>query len=155
MPTVVKKQRNASSAAASCPLQLHILKILLYQEHDKLLPVPLIMLHINWRYHRLLFGLLQCMLLDKFHMANRSCFIVYIKYFKRPLCVLQVYGAVEFKHCQITRSECGEFNLSGTKRNFSSLHELLSCYKNETVRSDSVVFQFSKCCPPKAKGNIC
>lgn len=95
------------------------------------------------------------MLLDEFHIANCSCFIIYIKYFKRPLCVLQVYGAVEFKHCQITRSECGEFNLSGTKRNFSSLHELLSCYKNETVRSDSVVFQFSKCCPPKAKGNIC
>uniref|UniRef100_H3DDQ1 Tyrosine-protein kinase n=1 Tax=Tetraodon nigroviridis TaxID=99883 RepID=H3DDQ1_TETNG len=68
---------------------------------------------------------------------------------------VEVYGTVEFKHCQITRSECGQFNLSGTKRNFSSLHELLSCYKNETVRSDSVVFQFSKCCPPKAKERSC
>uniref|UniRef100_A0A7N8WL13 Tyrosine-protein kinase n=1 Tax=Mastacembelus armatus TaxID=205130 RepID=A0A7N8WL13_9TELE len=46
----------------------------------------------------------------------------------------------------------GEFNLSGTKRNFSSLQELLNCYQKETVRSDSIIFQFSKCCPPKSKG---
>uniref|UniRef100_A0A7N8XMB2 Tyrosine-protein kinase n=1 Tax=Mastacembelus armatus TaxID=205130 RepID=A0A7N8XMB2_9TELE len=55
-------------------------------------------------------------------------------------------------HCQITRSPSGEFNLSGTKRNFSSLQELLNCYQKETVRSDSIIFQFSKCCPPKSKG---
>uniref|UniRef100_A0A674PRY4 Tyrosine-protein kinase n=1 Tax=Takifugu rubripes TaxID=31033 RepID=A0A674PRY4_TAKRU len=61
----------------------------------------------------------------------------------------------KFKHCQITRTDGGKFNLSGTKRNFSSLHELLGCYQNETVRSDSVVFQFSKCCPPKAKERSC
>uniref|UniRef100_A0A667XE84 Tyrosine-protein kinase n=1 Tax=Myripristis murdjan TaxID=586833 RepID=A0A667XE84_9TELE len=59
---------------------------------------------------------------------------------------------VQYKHCQITRSASGEFNLSGTKRNFSSLQELLSCYQKETVRSDGVIFQFSKCCPPKSKG---
>uniref|UniRef100_A0A8D3CP57 non-specific protein-tyrosine kinase n=1 Tax=Scophthalmus maximus TaxID=52904 RepID=A0A8D3CP57_SCOMX len=64
----------------------------------------------------------------------------------------QVYDTIEYKHCQITRSASREFNLSGTKRNFSSLQELLSCYQKETVRSDSVIFQFSKCCPPKAKG---
>lgn len=69
-----------------------------------------------------------------------------------PLCVCQVYDAIEHKHCQITRSASGEFNLSGTKRNFSSLQELLSCYQKETVRSDSIIFQFSKCCPPKSKG---
>uniref|UniRef100_A0A8C9YKD0 non-specific protein-tyrosine kinase n=1 Tax=Sander lucioperca TaxID=283035 RepID=A0A8C9YKD0_SANLU len=66
-----------------------------------------------------------------------------------------VYAAVEYKHCQITRSASGEFNLSGTKRNFSSLQELLSCYQKETVRSDSVLFQFSKCCPPKSKEKSC
>uniref|UniRef100_A0A3B5K3X8 Tyrosine-protein kinase n=1 Tax=Takifugu rubripes TaxID=31033 RepID=A0A3B5K3X8_TAKRU len=45
----------------------------------------------------------------------------------------------KFKHCQITRTDGGKFNLSGTKRNFSSLHELLGCYQNETVRSDIVL----------------
>lgn len=68
------------------------------------------------------------------------------------LCVCQVFDTVDYKHCQITRSAAGEFNLSGTKRNFSSLQELLSCYQKETVRSDGIVFQFSKCCPPQSKG---
>uniref|UniRef100_A0A8C2YVY0 Tyrosine-protein kinase n=1 Tax=Cyclopterus lumpus TaxID=8103 RepID=A0A8C2YVY0_CYCLU len=62
---------------------------------------------------------------------------------------------VEYKHCQITKSVVGEFNLSGTKRNFGSLQELLSCYQKETVRSDSFIFQFSKCCPPKSKEKSC
>uniref|UniRef100_A0A8C1E6L4 Tyrosine-protein kinase n=1 Tax=Cyprinus carpio carpio TaxID=630221 RepID=A0A8C1E6L4_CYPCA len=60
-------------------------------------------------------------------------------------------GDVEYKHCLITRSENGDYNLSGTKRNFRSLKELLKCYQKETVKSDDVVFQFSKCCSPKAK----
>ena len=68
------------------------------------------------------------------------------------LCVCQVYDVVDYKHCQITRSPCGEVNLSGTKRNFGSLQELLSCYQKETVRSDGIAFQFSKRCPPKSKG---
>ncbi|XP_026042647.1 tyrosine-protein kinase JAK2 isoform X2 [Astatotilapia calliptera] len=68
---------------------------------------------------------------------------------------VEVYDAIEHKHCQITRSASGEFNLSGTKRNFSSLQELLSCYQKETVRSDSIIFQFSKCCPPKSKEKSC
>uniref|UniRef100_A0A6Q2Y6V9 Tyrosine-protein kinase n=1 Tax=Esox lucius TaxID=8010 RepID=A0A6Q2Y6V9_ESOLU len=59
--------------------------------------------------------------------------------------------ALGYKHCQITRDANGEFNLSGTKRNFSSLQELLNCYQKDTVRSDGIIFQFSKCCPPKPK----
>uniref|UniRef100_A0A8C7YL80 Tyrosine-protein kinase n=1 Tax=Oryzias sinensis TaxID=183150 RepID=A0A8C7YL80_9TELE len=44
---------------------------------------------------------------------------------------------MNYKHCLIIRSATGEFNLSGTKRNFSSMQELLSCYQKETVRSDT------------------
>uniref|UniRef100_A0A673MJP1 Tyrosine-protein kinase n=1 Tax=Sinocyclocheilus rhinocerous TaxID=307959 RepID=A0A673MJP1_9TELE len=58
---------------------------------------------------------------------------------------------VEYKHCLITRSENGDYNLSGTRKNFRSLKELLKCYQKETVKSDGVVFQFSRCCSPKAK----
>ncbi|XP_014897348.1 tyrosine-protein kinase JAK2 [Poecilia latipinna] len=68
---------------------------------------------------------------------------------------VEVFDTVDYKHCQITRSAAGEFNLSGTKRNFSSLQELLSCYQKETVRSDGIVFQFSKCCPPQSKEKSC
>lgn len=59
---------------------------------------------------------------------------------------------MEYKHCQIIRSDGRTFNLSGTKKNFCSLQALLSFYQKETVRSDSIIFQFSKCCPPKSKG---
>ncbi|KAL0979614.1 hypothetical protein UPYG_G00187300 [Umbra pygmaea] len=62
-----------------------------------------------------------------------------------------VYDNIEYKHCQITEDANGEFNLSGTKRNFSRLGELLTCYQKETVRSDGIIFQFSKCCQPKSK----
>ncbi|XP_072288666.1 tyrosine-protein kinase JAK2 isoform X2 [Eucyclogobius newberryi] len=68
---------------------------------------------------------------------------------------VKVYDAIEYKHCQITKSVDGEFNLSGTKRQFFSLQELLKCYQKETVRSDSVTFQFSQCCPPKPKEMSC
>ncbi|XP_016108229.1 tyrosine-protein kinase JAK2-like [Sinocyclocheilus grahami] len=61
------------------------------------------------------------------------------------------YEDVEYKHCLITRSENGDYNLSGTKKNFRRLKELLKCYQKETVKSDGVVFQFSRCCSPKAK----
>lgn len=67
-----------------------------------------------------------------------------------PAC--QVYDAVEYKHCQITRSDSRTFNLSGTKKNFCSLQALLGFYQKETVRSDSIIFQFTRCCPPKSKG---
>uniref|UniRef100_A0A673MDN3 Tyrosine-protein kinase n=1 Tax=Sinocyclocheilus rhinocerous TaxID=307959 RepID=A0A673MDN3_9TELE len=59
------------------------------------------------------------------------------------------YEDVEYKHCLITRSENGDYNLSGTRKNFRSLKELLKCYQKETVKSDGVVFQFSRCCSPK------
>jgi len=64
----------------------------------------------------------------------------------------QAYEDVEYKHCLITRSENGDFNLIGTKKSFRSLQELLKCYQKETVKSDGVIFQFSRCCSPKAKG---
>ncbi|XP_048875458.1 tyrosine-protein kinase JAK2-like [Brienomyrus brachyistius] len=60
-------------------------------------------------------------------------------------------GAVEYKHCQITKASVGEYSLSGAKKTFRSLLELLHCYQKETVRSDGHIFQFTKCCPPKAK----
>ncbi|XP_038155599.1 tyrosine-protein kinase JAK2 isoform X2 [Cyprinodon tularosa] len=68
---------------------------------------------------------------------------------------VEVLDSVNYKHCQITRSASGDYNLSGTKRNFSTLQELLSCYQKETVRSDNIVFQFSKCCPPQYKEKSC
>ena len=71
-----------------------------------------------------------------------------------PAClsVGQMNDVVEYKHCQISRSCGGEFNLNGTKRTFMGLQELLACYHKETVRSDGVVFHFNRGCPPKAKG---
>ncbi|MBN3274750.1 JAK2 kinase, partial [Polyodon spathula] len=57
----------------------------------------------------------------------------------------------EYKHCLITKTETGEYNLNGAKKTFGSLKELLKCYQMETVRSDGFIFQFLKCCPPKAK----
>ncbi|XP_023657274.1 tyrosine-protein kinase JAK2 isoform X1 [Paramormyrops kingsleyae] len=69
---------------------------------------------------------------------------------------VEVDGAVEYKHCQINRSEDGKFSLSSAKRTFSSMRELLSCYQKETVRLDGIVFQFTRCCPPifKEKSNL-
>ncbi|XP_053726409.1 tyrosine-protein kinase JAK2 [Synchiropus splendidus] len=66
-----------------------------------------------------------------------------------------VHDCVEYKHCQITRSDSGDFNLSGTSRNFSTMLELLSCYQKEAVRSDCAIFRFNKCCPPKLKEKTC
>ncbi|NWY24286.1 JAK2 kinase, partial [Pheucticus melanocephalus] len=60
-------------------------------------------------------------------------------------------STTDYKHCLITKNENGEYNLSGTKRSFSNLKDLLTCYQTETVRSDSIIFQFIKCCPPKPK----
>uniref|UniRef100_A0A8C6UKW7 Tyrosine-protein kinase n=1 Tax=Neogobius melanostomus TaxID=47308 RepID=A0A8C6UKW7_9GOBI len=68
---------------------------------------------------------------------------------------VKVFDAIDYKHCQITKSVHGEFNLSGTKRHFYSLQDLLKCYQKETVRSDSVIFQFIQCCPPKPKEMTC
>lgn len=60
-------------------------------------------------------------------------------------------GVTECKHCLITKNENNEYILNGAKKSFSSLKDLLNCYKKETVRSDGVIFQFTKCCPPKPK----
>ncbi|XP_078426717.1 tyrosine-protein kinase JAK2-like isoform X1 [Cetorhinus maximus] len=60
-------------------------------------------------------------------------------------------NVTECRHCLITKNENNEYNLNGAKKSFSSLRELLNCYKKEIVRSDGVIFQFSKCCPPKPK----
>ncbi|XP_025061991.1 tyrosine-protein kinase JAK2 isoform X3 [Alligator sinensis] len=60
-------------------------------------------------------------------------------------------GITDCKHCLITKNEIGEYNLSGTQRSFSNLKDLLNCYQTETVRLDSIIFQFTRCCPPKPK----
>nr|XP_033781534.1 tyrosine-protein kinase JAK2 isoform X2 [Geotrypetes seraphini] len=60
-------------------------------------------------------------------------------------------GVPEYKHCLITKNENGEYNLSGAKKSFGNLKDLLNCYQKETVRSDGIIFQFTRCCPPKPK----
>lgn len=65
---------------------------------------------------------------------------------------MQRENTTDYKHCLITKNENGEYNLSGTKRSFGNLKDLLTCYQTETVRSDNIIFQFIKCCPPKPKG---
>uniref|UniRef100_A0A4W5QAT6 Tyrosine-protein kinase n=1 Tax=Hucho hucho TaxID=62062 RepID=A0A4W5QAT6_9TELE len=62
-----------------------------------------------------------------------------------------VVGVIEYKHCQIVKTDQGDYILSGSKKSFSSLRELLHRYQKEALRSDGYVFQFTKCCPPKAK----
>ncbi|XP_022617823.1 tyrosine-protein kinase JAK2 isoform X1 [Seriola dumerili] len=58
---------------------------------------------------------------------------------------------VDYKHCQIMKTESGEYILSGAKRSFGSLRELLNCYQKEALRSDGYTFQLTKCCPPSPK----
>ncbi|MGH0145837.1 UNVERIFIED_CONTAM: hypothetical protein FKN15_041785 [Acipenser sinensis] len=60
-------------------------------------------------------------------------------------------SGTEYKHCLITKTETGEYNLNGAKKTFGSLKELLNCYQKETVRCDGFIFQFLKCSPPEAK----
>ncbi|XP_039532339.1 tyrosine-protein kinase JAK2a [Pimephales promelas] len=64
---------------------------------------------------------------------------------------LEHEGQLEFKHCLVVRSASGEFVLSGGKSSFSSLSELLQRYQKEALRSDTHVFQLSRCCPPRSK----
>lgn len=70
------------------------------------------------------------------------------------LCPLQCDSLVEYKHCQIVKTDQGDYILSGAKKSFGSLRELLHRYQKEALRSDGHVFQFTKCCPPKAKGEV-
>uniref|UniRef100_A0A671PU42 Tyrosine-protein kinase n=1 Tax=Sinocyclocheilus anshuiensis TaxID=1608454 RepID=A0A671PU42_9TELE len=66
--------------------------------------------------------------------------------------IVEFEGQLEFKHCLVVRSHSGEFVLSGAKCSFSSLGELLQHYQKEALRSDRHVFQFSRRCPPRSKG---
>ncbi|XP_075901103.1 tyrosine-protein kinase JAK2a isoform X2 [Nelusetta ayraudi] len=63
---------------------------------------------------------------------------------------------VDYKHCQIVKTEAGQFILSGAKRNFGSLRELMNFYQKEALRSDGYTFQLTRCCPPtpKDKSNL-
>uniref|UniRef100_A0AAQ4PYC5 Tyrosine-protein kinase n=1 Tax=Gasterosteus aculeatus aculeatus TaxID=481459 RepID=A0AAQ4PYC5_GASAC len=63
---------------------------------------------------------------------------------------------VDYKHCQIVKTESGEHILSGAKRSFDSLRELLHCYQKEALRTDGYTFQLSRCCSPglKDKSNL-
>uniref|UniRef100_A0A1A8D010 Tyrosine-protein kinase n=1 Tax=Nothobranchius kadleci TaxID=1051664 RepID=A0A1A8D010_NOTKA len=58
---------------------------------------------------------------------------------------------VEYKHCPIVKTESGEFILSGTKRSFGSLRELMHCYQKEELRTEGHTFQLTRCCPPSPK----
>ncbi|XP_071757413.1 tyrosine-protein kinase JAK2a [Centroberyx gerrardi] len=58
---------------------------------------------------------------------------------------------VDYKHCQIVKTEAGEYILSGAKKSFGSLRELLHRYQKEALRTDGYTFQFTKCCPPSTK----
>ncbi|XP_054467869.1 tyrosine-protein kinase JAK2a [Anoplopoma fimbria] len=58
---------------------------------------------------------------------------------------------VDYKHCQIVKTESGEFILSGAKRSFGSLRELLHCYQKEALRTDGYTFQLTRCCSPSLK----
>uniref|UniRef100_A0A7N6BA69 Tyrosine-protein kinase JAK2 n=1 Tax=Anabas testudineus TaxID=64144 RepID=A0A7N6BA69_ANATE len=59
---------------------------------------------------------------------------------------------VDCKHCQIMKTESGEYILSGAKRSFGSLKELLHCYQKEALCTDGYTFQLTRCCPPSPKG---
>ncbi|KAM7393019.1 hypothetical protein PAMA_007913 [Pampus argenteus] len=62
------------------------------------------------------------------------------------------YGAMmDYKHCQIVKMESGEYILSGAKRSFGSLRELLHCYQKEALRTDGYTFQLTKCSAPSPK----
>uniref|UniRef100_A0AAQ4S657 non-specific protein-tyrosine kinase n=1 Tax=Gasterosteus aculeatus aculeatus TaxID=481459 RepID=A0AAQ4S657_GASAC len=50
------------------------------------------------------------------------------------------------------KTESGEHILSGAKRSFDSLRELLHCYQKEALRTDGYTFQLSRCCSPGLKG---
>lgn len=66
--------------------------------------------------------------------------------------VFQHDSALDYKHCQIVKTEAGQFVLSGAKRSCGSIRELLHCYQREALRADGYTFQLSRCCPPSLKG---
>uniref|UniRef100_A0A8C7Z4V4 Tyrosine-protein kinase n=1 Tax=Oryzias sinensis TaxID=183150 RepID=A0A8C7Z4V4_9TELE len=58
---------------------------------------------------------------------------------------------VDYKHCQILKTKFGEYILSGAKRSFGSLKELMHCYQKEALRTDGYTFQLTRCCSPSSK----
>ncbi|CAF93163.1 unnamed protein product, partial [Tetraodon nigroviridis] len=40
-------------------------------------------------------------------------------------------GALDYKHCQIVKTEAGHFLLSGAKKSYGSIRDLLHCYRKE------------------------
>ena len=65
---------------------------------------------------------------------------------------LQNDSGVQYKHCQIMKTEAGEFLLQGASRSFGSLEDLLHQYQKEVLRTEGFTFQFTKCLPPTIKG---
>lgn len=65
---------------------------------------------------------------------------------------MQHESMVDYKHCQIVKTETGQYILSGAKRTFGSLRELMNFYQKEALRSDGYTFQLTRCCPPTLKG---
>ncbi|CAL8281448.1 unnamed protein product [Gadus morhua 'NCC'] len=65
-------------------------------------------------------------------------------------------SGVQYKHCQIMKTEAGEFLLQGASRSFGSLEDLLHQYQKEVLRTEGFTFQFTKCLPPtiKDKSNL-
>nr|AAO47335.1 tyrosine kinase jak2b [Tetraodon fluviatilis] len=60
-------------------------------------------------------------------------------------------GALDYKHCQIVKTEAGHFLLSGAKKSYGSIRDLLHCYRKEALRTDGYTFQLSRGCPPSPK----
>ncbi|RVE65685.1 hypothetical protein OJAV_G00119030 [Oryzias javanicus] len=73
----------------------------------------------------------------------------YDKYFMSF--VVGYEAMVDYKHCQILKTKFGEYTLSGAKRSFGSLKELMHCYQKEALRTDGYTFQLSRCCSPSSK----
>uniref|UniRef100_A0A8C8BJ09 Tyrosine-protein kinase n=1 Tax=Otus sunia TaxID=257818 RepID=A0A8C8BJ09_9STRI len=57
------------------------------------------------------------------------------KDFKKYFLTFAIENTTDYKHCLITKNEKGEYNLSGTKRSFGNLKDLLTCYQTETEES--------------------
>ncbi|XP_024155352.1 tyrosine-protein kinase JAK2a [Oryzias melastigma] len=73
----------------------------------------------------------------------------YDKYFMSF--VVGYEAMVDYKHCQILKTKFGEYILSGAKRSFGSLKELMHCYQKEALRTDGYTFQLTRCCSPSSK----
>ncbi|KAJ3604066.1 hypothetical protein NHX12_028807 [Muraenolepis orangiensis] len=93
--------------------------------------------------------------INRLHKAGNRSGLYILRHSPKDFDKYYLTFPVVYKHCQISRSRDGEFNLSGTKRTFVGLQELLACYHKETVRSEGAIFHFTRGCPPKAKEKSC